>query len=585
PTPQQQEMQTTESGKVIPGESNTVEPGATTSTTSGDNPDIFSKKEAPVETETPREEAINEDFVGQVERDIIVETDLYTAVFTNKGAGLKTFTLKKYKDDLKEPLNLINAKVSEKFGDNQVYPFYFSPFEKNETILDINKRKFHYDGAPDVKLLGSEGRTKTIEFKFAVAAENIFVVKRFTFHDNSYVLGLEYKIIKDGRELQGIPVVFGPDLENNRSEDRGPSATVLTMGFCSAAGEYDPIDINTLFENAGGNQKSEEQFIRADGSLGTGFWSAFENPYFAAIFKSQEPVKYSIVKIKKAVTEQDQSGHDYYSYISVVNPGLIYLGPKDEQILATVSRDYDFKNIDKIVSYGWAIFSVIAKLLLQGILFIYSYIPNYGWALVILTIIVKIILFPLTYKSSESMAKMQTLQPKIKAIKKKYKNLKDPAQRQAMNKETMDLYKAEKVNPAGGCLPMLLQMPVLFAFFQLLPKCINFRHEPWILWVTDLSLKDPIYALPILMGVTQIIVTKMSPTSGDANQKKMMYLMPVVMVFLFMNYSAGLNLYWFISNLLQIGQQHIINKKIYSKKKEEDQMKRAQKKKKGVKAK
>ncbi|MCP4148953.1 MAG: membrane protein insertase YidC, partial [bacterium] len=186
--------------------------------------------------------------------------------------------------------------------------------------------------------------------------------------------------------------------------------------------------------------------------------------------------------------------------------------------------------------------------------------------------------------SSVSMAKMQTLQPKIKAIKKKYKNLKDPEQRRNMNMETMQLYKTEKVNPAGGCLPMLLQMPILFAFFRLLPFSITFRHEPWIAWITDLSLLDPYYVLPILMGASQIITTKMSPTSGDSSQKKMMYIMPVFFIFLFMNYSAGLNLYWCVSNILQIGQQYIINKRIYQQKKDEDQSKKAQKKKKGVKA-
>jgi YidC/Oxa1 family membrane protein insertase len=181
------------------------------------------------------------------------------------------------------------------------------------------------------------------------------------------------------------------------------------------------------------------------------------------------------------------------------------------------------------------------------------------------------------------MAKMQTLQPKIKAIKKKYKNLKDPEQRKQMNVETMALYKTEKVNPMGGCLPLLLQMPILFGFFNLLRTSINVRHEPWMLWIADLSLKDPIYLLPILMGVSQIIVQKMSPSSGDPTQKKMMYLMPVVITFFVMSLPSGLTLYWFVSNVLQIGQQHIINKKIYVQKKEEEKQKKAQKRKKGKK--
>ena len=149
-----------------------------------------------------------------------------------------------------------------------------------------------------------------------------------------------------------------------------------------------------------------------------------------------------------------------------------------------------------------------------------------------------------------------------------------------MNVETMALYKTEKVNPAGGCLPLLLQMPVFFGLFRLLQTSINIRHEPWMLWIQDLSLKDSFYVLPILMGVTQLIVSKMSPTSADSSQKKITYIMPVVMVFLFMNFSSGLNLYWFISNLLQIVQQHFINKQIFYKKKEEDKLQKSLKKKK-----
>jgi len=274
-----------------------------------------------------------------------------------------------------------------------------------------------------------------------------------------------------------------------------------------------------------------------------------------------------------------------YSYMIVTKPNLVFMGPKDEQVLASVEQNYLFTGISEVVDYGWGFIGTIASVMLKGIVLIHGIFPNWGWALVIFTILIKALLFPLTYASSVSMAKMQTLQPKIKAIKKKYKNLKDPEQRRKMNEETMTLYRSEKVNPAGGCLPMLLQMPILIAFFRLLPISINFRHEPWILWITDLSVKDPIYLLPILMGATQIMVTKMSPTTSEGAQQKMMYIMPVIFVLLFLNYSAGLNLYWFISNLLQMVQQYFINKKIFKEKKDEDKLKRSLKRKKGGKAK
>jgi YidC/Oxa1 family membrane protein insertase len=173
----------------------------------------------------------------------------------------------------------------------------------------------------------------------------------------------------------------------------------------------------------------------------------------------------------------------------------------------------------------------------------------------------------------------------MKAIKKKYKNTKDMEQRKLMNMEIMALYKQEKVNPAGGCLPILLQLPILFGFFRLLSVSINVRHEPWILWITDLSKKDPYYVLPILMGVTQFIQQRMTPSGGDETQKKLMYIMPVVMTVMFASFPSGLNLYWCFSNVLQIGQQHIINEKIHKKKKEEEREFKILKRKKGAKEK
>ena len=268
-----------------------------------------------------------------------------------------------------------------------------------------------------------------------------------------------------------------------------------------------------------------------------------------------------------------------YSYMVVTNPTAVFIGPKDEKILAAIENE--FPDLNKIIEYGW--FGSIAKIMLKGIIFIHGFIPNYGWALIVFTLLLKLILFPLTYSSSVSMAKMQNLQPKMKAIKKKYKNTKDMEQRKLMNMEIMALYKQEKVNPAGGCLPILLQLPLLWGFFRLLSVSINVRHEPWMLWITDLSKKDPYYVLPILMGVTQLIQQRMTPSGGDETQKKMMYILPFVMVIMFASFPSGLNLYWCMSNVLQIGQQYIINEKIHKQKKDEEHELKIMKRKKGAK--
>ena len=167
------------------------------------------------------------------------------------------------------------------------------------------------------------------------------------------------------------------------------------------------------------------------------------------------------------------------------------------------------------------------------------------------------------------MARMAELQPKVKAIRAKYKKSKtDIAQRRQMNEEMMKLYKEHGVNPAGGCLPMLIQLPIFWGFFRLLIVAIEFRHSPFILWINDLSVKDPFYITPILMGITQFISQKMTPTSGDSTQQRMMLIMPVVMTIFFMNFQSGLVLYWLTNNVLQIGQQYIMNRFMKKKKRE-----------------
>jgi YidC/Oxa1 family membrane protein insertase len=554
--------------------------GAQKETETSALPDIFSEKKeekAPAAAEKILLEPVKENIADEAVKDVVVETDLFKAVFTNKGAGLKSFVLKKYNDDKKQPMDLISAKVHEKYGSYEVYPFYFSPFEEEnkEIYLDINTQNFKYEGGDATTVYLGEAQTREIVFKYADVQRNIFVTKRFSISGDSYVLKVEYEIVKDGQVIPA-PLVFGPDLENNISENRIMQASLRV-------GAYDGEDVKEQVFSRVSSEKVKEGVELGKGMMAGGFWwASYDTNYFGVLFRYPTKVEYAVIK----KTGKEEKKKELYSYIIVTRPKEIhvYLGPKDEHTLRTVEKKYDFKDAVQVVDYGWAIFGSIARIMLKGIVFIYGFIPNYGWALVLFTIFIKILLFPLTYASSVSMAKMQTLQPKIQAIKKKYKNQKDPETRRRMNAEMMELYKREKVNPAGGCLPLLLQMPILIAFFRLLPISINFRHEAWILWITDLSVKDPIYALPILMGVTQIIVSKMSPTSADSTQKKMMYIMPVVMVILFMNYSSGLNLYWFIANLLQIVQQHIINKKIYKEKKDEEKEKRAMKRKKGGKA-
>lgn len=534
---------------------------------SQDIADILADTEEPVKEEpVPEAEVPGEDIVAEQDRDIKVETDLFVATFTNRGAGLKSFILKKYKDDVGGPLDLISSGV-EKYG---YYPFYFSPFEKQPLFKELNDALYQFEGDSDIVNVAA-GQNIEVLFKFARQKDNVSVYKKFIFTGDSYMFRVDVQIVKDGK-LVKAPVVFGPDLENNISADRSMQA-----GLKIGAYNGDKIE-DIEFRKQKFQPTKRVKIDTAQGAL-NGFyhWAAYETTYFASIFRLDQNdtnVKYYVIRQR-----EEEKKTSLYSYMIISNPGAVYMGPKDEEILSEI--DNIFPDINNVVEYGW--FGAIAKVLLKGINFVHKFVPNWGWAIVIFTLFLKIILFPLTYSSSVSMARMQTMQPKMKAIKKKYKNQKDPEQRRLMNQEMMELYKTEKINPMGGCLPMLLQLPILFGLFRLLAVSISVRHEPWILWITDLSIKDPYYILPVLMGITQIIVQKMTPSSGDATQQKMMYIMPVIIVIFVINLPSGLTLYWFVSNLLQIGQQRIINEKIYSKKKAEDRELKALKRKKGSK--
>jgi YidC/Oxa1 family membrane protein insertase len=543
---------------------------AANETKGGAAPDIGSILNQP-ETTVPESElplqTVSENLMAEKEKQITVDNAYFTAVFTNRGAGLTSFVLKKYKDDAGNPMDLIARSAKE----SNFYPFYFYS-EKDDFSGILNKALFLYRGEPAVKIGGREANE--IVFEYADRAQNLLARKKFIFSENSYIIRLEFQVNKNGRVMDALPVVFGPDLENNDSRDRA-----MMMNLKIAA--YTGTDLDKLeFARQKTMPQAGQAFEKAAGEKGSGFyWAAYETTYFAAVFKT-DPLKSKLsYQVIKQPLAKNQS--KLYSYLVVTNPTAVFIGPKDEKILAAVEKE--FPDLNKIIDYGW--FGAIAKIMLKGINLIHDFIPNYGWALIVFTLFLKLILFPLTYSSSVSMAKMQNLQPKMKAIKKKYKNTKDMEQRKLMNMEIMALYKQEKVNPAGGCLPILLQLPILWGFFRLLSVCINVRHEPWILWITDLSKKDRFYVLPILMGVTQLIQQRMQPASGDETQKKLMYILPFVMTIMFASFPSGLNLYWCFSNLLQIGQQKIINEKIHKEKKEEIREIKILKRKKGAKEK
>lgn len=230
--------------------------------------------------------------------------------------------------------------------------------------------------------------------------------------------------------------------------------------------------------------------------------------------------------------------------------GTLYLGAKEHATLAAYGR-----GMEETISFG--IFSFLSVGFLVALRWIYAWAQNWGLAIVVLTAAIRVLLFPLNHKSAVAMKRMQTLQPKIKAIQERYQERakKDPKARERMNQETMELYRKEGVNPMGGCLPMLIQLPILWALYSLFSVAIELRHAPFMLWIKDLSLKDPTYITPILMTATMVAQQLLAPQVGDPAQRRMFMLMPFIFGFMFINFPAGLVLYWLVNNVLTIAQQ------------------------------
>ena len=471
---------------------------------------------------------------------ITLGTSLYQAVWSNKGGVLTSWKLRQHKDEKKEDLDLV--PISAK--DAGVYPFSL------------------YDDAPDAvkaglpgivssvynsalfKVTGSsreirDGEKAEIRFNYADGKE-LEIEKIFTFYGGRYDFDIAVSIRRKGQPVEPR-ILWGPGIGN-------PSENELKQSFGSGGGA-------TVLASTNLYRVDEKKYKPEQSAFNFVNWAAYDDNYFAALFLPAAAGAGTAAFLKVDVENKVS-----YFFLAAANPGKAFVGPKDFDALTAFGHE-----AKKIVRFGF--FGFIAEILFVTLKFIHKFVPNWGFAIIILTFIIKVLFFPLTYHSTKSMAKMADLQPKIKALRAKYKKSKtDIAQRRQMNEEMMKLYKENGVNPAGGCLPMLLQIPVFFGLFSLLRAAIELRQSPWIFWIKDLSIKDPLFITPLLMGATQFISQKMTPTTADPSQAKMMLIMPVVMTFFFMNFQSGLVIYWLASNVLQIGQQYLMNSLIHKKK-------------------
>jgi YidC/Oxa1 family membrane protein insertase len=465
---------------------------------------------------------------ASAEQDVTLDTDLFHIVFSNRGAVVKSWTLKKYPDHAGKPLDLVNAAGAPKAG----YPFQVE-LRGAKTAVDINQALFKPTVAPD-------GDSVTFDFSFS----GVTAHKVFSFNKGSYLTKVESSLTSNG---QPLPHLIGW---------RGGFGDMAVPNAASQASEV-------YYDTASDKVEREKSKAAKNGPLhkdGSFSWVGLEDQYFAVVFlpsgngTTQTTIYDDIVKTAFNQTED--------SFVGLAAGGAadnhlsVYVGPKDPDAL----RSLDPK-LASIIDFGW--FAVIAKPLFLSLRWLNdNWFHNYGWSIVIATIIINMLLFPLKFANLKSMRKMQALQPEIAKINEKYKALplRDPRQADK-NAEMMALYSKAGTNPMAGCIPMVIQMPFLFAFYKVLSVSIALRGASW-LWVDDLSQPEQIAirVLPILLVITGFIMQKMTPMATvDPAQQKTMMLMPLMMGFIFYQASSGLVLYWLTGNLVGIGQQWVLN--------------------------
>lgn len=471
------------------------------------------------------------------EREITFENESVRAVFSNRGGVIRSWRLKKYLNAANEPLEL----VPQDLPPGQVRPFTLS-VDDAETSKTVGSALYRASATA----IDATQSAQTLTFEYQDAA-GLSVRKDFSFDPRSpYVVHLSASVTK-GQEALVPTVHWGPAI--------GTSLDVNSLGYNAPPrpiyytdGDVERIDASDVAEIA--NQQGTYGFAGVDDHY---FLSAAVNP--------QAPLRLNYQVIPMAATDPAEDPPPPYiswsaTYPAAPSGAAFFFGPKDFDVLAAVDRDL-------VRSIHFGIFSWLVVPLLRALKWINQYIGNYGWSIIALTVLINLVMFPLRHKSVVSMRRMQEIQPEVKAIQDRYSKLKmtDPA-RANMNKEMMQLYKERGVNPASGCVPMLLTLPVLFAFYAMLSVAIELRGAPFIGWIRDLSVYDPLFITPILMGITQFVQTKMTPSTADPVQQRVMLFMPLLFMFMFIWAPSGLVLYWTVSNLWAIGQQALTNKMI-----------------------
>jgi YidC/Oxa1 family membrane protein insertase len=505
------------------------------------------------------------------ETETVIENDLYRITFTNRGAQVKSWILKKFDNDAQNGLlDLVNPAAAQKFG----YPL--SLWTYDEAVRNrLNSALY---------VASNEGQlTAPAQITFEYADQDVVVRKTFHF-DHTYVLNVETSVTYKGSEIFAAP-----------AWPSGFGDEVSPASYAAARVDYhsDASTDRTALVFPNFVLRLPVKSTRDGNTISGPFeWGGTGDQYFAAIFIPDDPTSAAMVTLNKPMDAPQKPGSNETTKVDVLGAAVgnlrgptterMYVGPKELAVLDAVhisTIHNDNPDLRGTVDFGW--WGILARPLFLWLKWTYKHIvPNWGWAIVLQTLIISILLLPLRITQMKSMLKMQRIGPQIKAIQEKYKkySLRDP-RKAAMNEEISGLYKKEGVNPAGGCLPLLIQFPFLIAYYRMLGVALDLRHAHW-LWITDLSARDPLFLLPIIMVISMFAMQRMTPQTGmdPAQQKMMMWMMPLFMGFIFFNLQAGLNLYYAESNLISIGQQAIMNRTKLGREMREMLEKRARKK-------
>ncbi len=470
------------------------------------------------------------------EQSVTIETDSFVVEFTNRGALVTSWRLKDYNDALGEPLDLVHRGGAERFG----FPFRLVR-PGGAAIEGADEALYAVTPGPPHRVA-----PQTVVFEYA--RDGLGIRKSFAFQPSGNVVGVRTEVVRDGEPRVHL-IAWGGGFGD--TAQAGNSAYSQTFRF--EDGEIAAVPASDA---------EDERIIQS----GPFPFVGLEDLFFAAAAIPAPGEDIRIETSEIAIVPANAEPGDTESYVATAFGGSphndirFYIGPKSRQVLSAVEGLGG--TLGRIVDFGF--FAFIAEPLLAMLRWVHgNWAANWGWSIVIVTVFINTILFPLKYKSTKSMRKMQQLQPLVKQINNKYKGvtLRDP-RKAKQNEELQALYKKHNANPMGGCLPIVLQMPFFFAFYKLLTVAIEMRQAEW-LWVTDLSNPEtlPIRVLPLAMVATQFWSQSLTPTpSADPTQARLMKFMPLMFGFIFYQFSAGLVLYWLTSNCVGIVQQLVLNR-------------------------